>query len=166
MIVSDAILGLDLIKFLLHLLNFAILFVCLWLILYKPVMKSIRARQDRIRAEKEETERNLKESEEAKEQAETRLKELQSEIESKKKEAEKAAAEKYEAVVNEASARAAEIVKDAENRATIQANKAIESAKSDIKDIAVSLAESILDDKIKDVDDKMIENAIKEWRNE
>ena len=57
-IVSDAILGLSLTKFLLHLLNFAILFTALWLILYKPVMKFIRARQERIEQQKQQTEEN------------------------------------------------------------------------------------------------------------
>ncbi len=166
MFVSDAILGLNLVKFLLHLLNFAILFVCLWLILYKPVMKSIRARQERIQSQKDETEQNLKASEEAKEEAETRLKEIETEIETKRKESEKAATAKYDEVVNAASLRAAEIVKAAEDRAVIQANKAIESAKSDIKEMAVTLAETIIDGKIKDVDDTMIENAIKDWHNE
>ncbi len=166
MLIADAILGLSPVKLLLHLLNFAILFTCLWLILYKPVMKSIRARQDKIREEKEETERNLTAAKEAQEKAEQKFKEADSEIALKKQKAEKEAAARYDEIVNEASLRAAEIIKDAESEATAQANKALENAKKDIGDMALSIAENIIEKKIDDLDDEMIDSAIKDWKND
>ena len=84
LVISDAILGLSLTKFLLHLLNFAILFVALWLILYKPVMKFIRERQERIDREKREAEENLRASEEARRETEERLGAIDREIEEKR----------------------------------------------------------------------------------
>ena len=166
MIVSDALLGLSLTKVLLHLLNFAILFVCLWLILYKPVKKAIDDRQARIAKEKEETEENLRLSEEAKRESERRFGEIDQEIEEKRKASERSAAEAYEKTVSEANARAAGIIADAEKEAQAQTERAISEAKEEIKDVAISLAESIIGSHIDEVDDAMIDAAIKDWKND
>ena len=164
-LVSDAILGLSLTKFLLHLLNFAILFTCLWLILYKPVMKFIRERQARIEKEKTDAEENLRASEEARKASEDRLREIESEIEQKKADAEKALETACESKMKEAQEKADAIVKDAEKKASERAERVIAEAKADLKEAAVSLAENILESKINDVDDALIDSAIKDWKN-
>lgn len=165
MIVSDALLGLSLTKVLLHLLNFAILFVCLWFILYKPVKKAIADRQARIAKEKEETKENLRLSEEAKRESERRLGEIDQELEEKRKASDARAAEAYEKTVSEAKVRAAEIITDAQKEAQAQTNRAISEAKEEIKDVAISLAENIIGARIDEVDDDMIDDAIKDWKN-
>jgi len=166
MIISDVLLGLSWSKLLLHLLNFTILFVCLWLILYKPVKKAVQDRQDRIAKEKEETEANLRASEEAKAESERRLGEIDTEIAEKKKASDEEAAKAYEDMVAKANERAAEIIRDAEKEAAAKANRAIEGAKEELRDMAVSLAENIIASKIDDVDDKMIDDALKDWKND
>ena len=165
-ILSDAILGLNLTKFLLHLLNFAILFVALWLILYKPIMKFIRARQERIEEQKKQTEENLRASEEARAVEEERLRTLDEEIKTKRVAAEKAISEKCDEKLRETEVRAEEIIADAERRAEKQANKVVSDAKQGIKDAAVALAENIIEDKIGEVDDALIDKALKDWKND
>ena len=165
-IVSDAILGLSLTKFLLHLLNFAILFTALWLILYKPVMKFIRARQERIGQQKQQTEENLRASEEARAQEEERLRNLDEEIEVKRAAAEKDIFAKCDEKLRETEARADEIIRDAERRAAKQADKVVADAKQSIKDAAVALASNIIEDNIDKVDDALIDKALKDWKND
>ena len=165
-IVSDAILGLSLTKFLLHLLNFAILFTALWLILYKPVMKFIRARQERIEQQKQQTEENLRASEEARAQEEERLRNLDEEIEVKRAAAEKDIFAKCDEKLRETEQRADEIIRDAERRAAKQADKVVADAKQSIKDAAVALASNIIEDNIDKVDDALIDKALKDWKND
>ena len=163
-LISDAFLGLSLTKFLLHLLNFAILFVCLWLILYKPVMKFIKERQERIDKQKKEAEENLRASEEAREAQEQKLGALDKEIEEKRALAERATQESCDQKILEAEERASKIVSDAEHKAAEQAQKVIGEAKQGIKDAAVSLAENIIEQKIDKVDDALIDSALKDWK--
>ena len=164
-LVSDAILGLSLTKFLLHLLNFVILFVALWLILYKPVMKFIRERQARIEKEKKDAEENLRASEEARQSSEDRLREIDKEIEEKREAATRETDAACEEKIREAEARANAIVKEAEEKAAAQANKLLADAKAELKEVAVSLAENILEKEIDKVDDALIDGAIKDWKN-
>ena len=163
-IVSDAILGLSLTKFLLHLLNFAILFVALWLILYKPVMKFIRARQERIDKEKREAEEDRKAAEAARLAGEERLNALDEQLENKRIAAEQELQSMREEQLNESKAQADEIVKAAELRAKAEADKIVAEAKAGIKDAAVTLAQSIIEQKIDKVDDALIDSALKDWK--
>ena len=163
--ISDAILGLSLTKFLLHLLNFAILFTALWFILYKPVMKFIRERQERVEGQKREAEENLKASEQAREAAEERLRTLDEELSDKRAAAEKEAEAAGEKIVADANARAELIVKSAEEKARQEAAAVVSGAKAGIRDAAVTLAESILSEKVDKVDDKLIDDALKDWKN-
>ena len=163
-IISDAILGLSLTKFLLHLLNFAILFVALWLILYKPVMKFIRARQERIDKEKREAEEDRKAAEAARLAGEERLNALDEELENKRIAAEQELQSMREEQLNESKAQADEIVKAAELRAKLEADKIVAEAKAGIKDAAVTLAQSIIEEKIDKVDDALIDSALKDWK--
>ena len=165
-IVSDAILGLSLTKFLLHLLNFAILFVALWLILYKPVIKFIRERQARIEKEKADAAEALKRAEEACAEQESRLASLDAEIEEKRAVAESEIALVREEEMRKSEARAAEIVSDAERRAREEADRVVSEAREGIRDAAVTLAERIIEEKIDEVDDALIDDALKDWKND
>ena len=166
MILSDAILGLSLTKFLLHLLNFAILFVALWLILYKPVMKFIQERQARIEKQKTEAEENLRAAEEAKQAEEEKLRTLDDELEQKRKDAERDLALQMEETLRETQQKAALIIKEAERLAAERAEKVKQAAREEIKDAAVLLAENIIETKIDDVSDALIDGALKDWKND
>ena len=163
--VSDAILGLSLTKFLLHLLNFAILFTCLWLILYKPVMKFIRARQERIDGEMKKAAEDRQAAEDARLASEERLRALDQEIEEKRKAADLEIEENCEIKVKEAEDRAKDIIAAAESKAASRADQLLADAKLKVKDVAVTLAESIIEERIDEVDDALIDSAIKDWKN-
>ena len=164
-VISDGILGLSLTKFLLHLLNFAILFTCLWLILYKPVMKFIRERQARVEGQKKEAEENLKASEEARLASEERLSALDEELAERRAEKEKETEAACERMVKDAEAKAEDILKSAQEKAEKDAAAVVAEAKAGIKDAAVTLAESILSEKVDAVDDDLIDAALKDWKN-
>ena len=165
-VISDAILGLSLTKFLLHLLNFAILFTALWLILYKPVMKFIRERQARIEGQQREAEENLKASEEARLASEKRLADLDGELEERRAEKEQETAAACERMVADAEAKAERIVTSAEEKARKEAAAVVAGAKEGIRDVAVTLAENILSEKVDKVDDALIDAALKDWHND
>ena len=164
-VLSDAILGLSVTKFLLHLLNFAILFACLWLILYKPVMKFIRARQERVESEQKKAAEDMKAAEEARLASEERLRAIDEEIREKRKAADLELESNCEKRVKEAEQRAQEIIAHAESEAASRADQMLADAKSDLKDVAVTLAESIIEDRIDKVDDALIDSALKDWKN-
>ena len=165
-VISDAILGLSLTKFLLHLLNFAILFVALWLILYKPVMKFIRERQERIAKAQQDAADAQAAADAARAEEEERLRTLDVEIEERRAAAEREIAQESAARIGEAETRAAEIVADAERRANEEADRVIGEAREGIRDAAVALAESIIEERIDEVDDALIDSALKEWKND
>ncbi|MBQ7712365.1 MAG: ATP synthase F0 subunit B [Clostridia bacterium] len=164
-VLSDAILGLSLTKFLLHLLNFAILFTVLWIVLYKPVRKFIRERQERIEKQQKDAQENLRSSEEARKEAEDRLRALDEELAEKRAAAEKETEAACDRLVADASARAETIVKTAEEKAKRNADEVVAGAKASVKDVAVTLAESILGEKVDEVDDSLIDAALKDWKN-
>ena len=163
-LISDTILGLSLTKFLLHLLNFAILFIALWFILYKPVMKFIRERQERIAKQQEEAAENLRVAEEARATEEEKLRTLDAEIEEKRAAAEREISLKCEEKIHATELRAEEIVKDAENRAKAETDKLVSEAREGIKEAAITLASNIIEDKIDSVDDALIDSALKDWQ--
>ena len=164
MLISDAILGLSLTKFLLHLLNFAILFTCLWFILYKPIMKFIRERQERVDRQNKEAEENLKASEEARLATEERLKKIDDEIAEKRTLADRALEEESDRKREEAERLATAILSKAEAEAAVEREKAVEDAKKEIKDLALTLAEKVIEREIDKVDDTLIDDAIKDWK--
>ena len=77
-----------------------------------------------------------------------------------------AISEKCDEKLRETEVRAEEIIADAERRAEKQANKVVSDAKQGIKDAAVALAENIIEDKIGEVDDALIDKALKDWKND
>lgn len=70
---KEIILGLTVQEFLLHLLNFVILVVCLYLLLYKPVKKFIKKRSEEYKAAEEKYRNSLKFTEESSRKAEEML---------------------------------------------------------------------------------------------
>lgn len=167
MIISDAILGLSPIKFLLHLLNFSILFLALWFLLYKPVLKSIKNRQDGISKQKKDSENMLLEAQATKVQYETKLAKANVEIEYQRNESEQLANALREETILDATKKAKAIIFVAEENAKAEVEKTLQDAKSHVKEIAVALAENIIGRSVKASDDEaFIDNCIKDWKND
>ncbi len=127
--------------------NFGILFVALWLLLYKPVMKTLDERQKLV-------EKGVQDAKEAQVKRENADTEAASIIGTADKEAEElvrnarmSAAEEKQRLVAEAQMRADQIAKDAQARATEEVAKAKRESEKDIARLALLAAEKVLREK-------------------
>lgn len=161
-------LGLGWEKILLYLANFAILFVGLTFLLYKPIKKFMAKRKEEIATEVSAAEKIRKEAEEIKKQGEETAKNAEETaknliIENEK--AKKDALQEREAMLAEARKEAEKIVRDAEKDALDERKKAVEGAKSDVADLAITIAREILGREISEEDnEKIIDDCIKDWK--
>ena len=128
-------LGIDLTQILLHLLNVVILFVGLYLILYKPVMNFMKAREDHYKEMDEKAKTALAEAEEKNAEIEEKLKGLDSEISQQKKKASMDIAEMRSNAEAEAKEAATKIIDSAKKDAENQRRAIIDSAKKDITEM-------------------------------
>ncbi|MGN1234879.1 MAG: ATP synthase F0 subunit B, partial [Christensenellaceae bacterium] len=81
---SSGFMGLDLVKILLHLLNFAILLVIVGVLINKPMMKLIRERQETCKKQIEEHESKMKEAADVKAEYEALMRDAAQEISEQK----------------------------------------------------------------------------------
>ncbi len=164
-IITSALpLGLDGIKILLHLLNFAILMAGLTLLLYKPVLKFINGRRELIRKQLEENERLKTEAEEKYNTYKTKLDNINADLELKKSNADKEIEAKREAVVNEATKKAKEMLKKAEQDCAQERINAFNNLRHELADAAVEIAGVILEREVsKEENAKIIDRCIEEW---
>ena len=108
------ILGLDLKDFLLHLFNFLLLVTIVGLLVYKPVIRFVRARKEGIEKQEKEHNEKMEEAEKTKSQYTDLIGSAEHDIAAKKKEAEALAAAKAEETLAEAKLRAEKILQEAE----------------------------------------------------
>ncbi len=143
-------LNIDWQQILLHLLNFLILAVGLYFILYKPVKKFMKKREDDYAAREEKTAEALKDAESSRAEYEDKLARAEEEIASLKK----SAAAETEAVraerLRDAETEAEGIVAAARGKAQEEKRKIIEGVGTEIRDIVGSMAEKVVaSDKVK-----------------
>lgn len=163
-LLADLPLGLSGIKIALHLLNFVILMTGLTFLLYKPIKKFIKGRQEKIANQ-------IKENEKAKADAETLMKDYQTKMDKADAEIEKSINETHlavenekEAILNSAHRKANDILKKAEEECAAEQKKAICSLKNEVAEVAVNLASNILEREIKPKEhEKIIDDCINEW---
>ena len=160
-------LGLGWEKMLLYFANFVILFFGMTFLLFKPIKKFMAKRQEEIKKEYEVAEEAKREAEVMKAQYEADAKEAELEAQ---KQIEIAKAEKEEALranevlLENAKIQAREIVSSAKLRAEEDRKHAIKEAREEIIDMAVSLAEDILEREVSVEDNrKLIDDCITEW---
>lgn len=164
MIMSDLPLGLDGAKIALHLLNFAILMAGLTFLLYKPVLKFIKKRQDTIKSQLEQSELAKKEAEQKMGEYKTKIDLVQTEIDRKIVEADKAMAVQKENIITQANKKAEEIFKKAEADSENERTEAINNLQNEVAEVAVNIATSILEREVsKEENAKIIDACIKEW---
>lgn len=141
---------------LLHVLNTAILFVALYFLLYKPVRKFMKAREDKINAQ-------LQAGHEAEESRDAMIQQGQDALAKANEEAAqhvaltaKQAQERGQAAIEEANAEAKEILArahtEAEHILTATRNAMVEEAAN----LAVEMAQSILQREITDDDQRRL----------
>ena len=158
---KEIILGLTVQEFLLHLLNFVILVVCLYLLLYKPVKKFIKKRSEEYKAAEEKYQNSLKFTEESSRKAEEMLDKAREEAVKIAEEAHALAMVQTQEIIAGAHEEAEEIVKKAvEDSKNAQQNER-ENFYYSLSGLAVDISEKLLGRELKSSDnDVFIENLV------
>lgn len=118
-LLSGIPLNIDIKQIALHLLNFVLLFLILYFLLYKPVKKFMEKREAHYREQDERSNARLAEAEQSKLEYEKRLNQADEEI-----------ADKKRAVISEARAESERIIKSAENESAVILKKAGDAAEN------------------------------------
>ena len=163
-ILASTILGIDWIKILMHLLVFAVLMTGLTFLLYKPVLKFIKARQDNIQKGLDEGKRMQEEAQAVKAEYDDKLAKTELEIEEKQQSAaaelEAYKAEQKELVDQEIAALRSKAQEDIQQ----EREHAVKEIHDEVVDIAIKLTGELLEKEIsKEDNSKLIEECLKEW---
>ena len=152
-------LNIDFQQILLHLLNFVILAGGLYLLLYKPVNKFIKKREERFASLSEEADEKLNKAEQLKTECEQLMRTSDDEIAKKKSDAAKKAAEIGETEIEKAREEARKIIINARKDAQAERDKILLETQSQITDIATAAAEKILKESDFETFDKFLSDA-------
>ena len=125
-------LGIDLTQILLHLFNVIILFVGLYLILYKPVLNFMKKREDHYKEMDDEAKAKLAEADAKLAEYSTKLSDVDAEISEKKRQADRDIEIMRGHAEDSAKAEAAKIISDAKKNAETQKTNIIAQARDDI----------------------------------
>jgi F-type H+-transporting ATPase subunit b len=127
-----------------QLINFGVLFVALTWLLYKPVMKTLDERAEKIRQGVEDAERAAEAAANADEAAQKVVKGANEEAEGIVATAREHASSEKARLLKEAEARAAQVALDAEARAKETAEQARRESEKEVARLAVLAAEKVL----------------------
>ena len=152
-------LNIDLQQILLHMLNFVLLFGGLYFILYKPVKKFMDSRASRYAEKEAETERKLREAEEAKAEYEEKLKNAEAEIAAMKSEAAAQAAAEAQAEHSRALQDAESIRRAAEAEGEAEKQRLIRQANRELSDLAAQAAEKAVFGSAEEAFDSFLDSA-------
>lgn len=137
-------LNIDWQQILLHLLNFLILTLGLYLLLYSPVKKFMDERAGYYNKLDSEALEKLKQAGDLKASYQERLEGIEKEIEEKKACAVKEAKEAADKLLQAAEIQAEKLISDAKEAARQERAKILEDAQQEIADMAVSAVEKLL----------------------
>lgn len=137
-------LNIDWQQILLHLFNFAILAVGLYMLLYKPVKNFMDKRTDYYRELDNQAKQTLKEAEKEKESYEQRLSNVESEISEKRAKAAKEAEQIAAMQIQSAKDEAKQIVEKAKEVAEIEHSRIIKDAQVEITKLAIAATEKLV----------------------
>ena len=131
-------------QILLHLLNFTILFMALYFILYKPVKKFMDKRVEAYKEMDDKANLNLKEAEEKKEELDKKIRNFDIETKELKVKARKEMDEQRLKMLSEAKAEAEDILIKAEEEANNKKTEIIKSAEKEITEMIAKGAEKVI----------------------
>lgn len=141
-------LNIDFLQILLHMLNFVILAGGLSLLLFKPVDRFLKERQDQF-AQAEQKNRELaEENQRLHDEYEQKLRDADTEISERKKAAEKEWAEISGQYISEAKEKASAIILAAEQEAEDRKEHILESAQTEIGELVVTATQKLLSDTV------------------
>ena len=152
-------LNIDLQQILLHMLNFVLLFGGLYFILYKPVKKFMDGRASRYAEKEAETERNLRDAEDAKAEYEEKLRNAEDEIAAMKAEASRKAADEAEAERAQAHADAESIRAAARGEAEAEKERLVRQANRELSEIAAQAAQKAVFGSAEEAFDSFLDSA-------
>lgn len=139
-----------------NIINILILFLVTKKLLYKPVKKYLDARKAKVASAFAEAEKAKQDADAAKAQADSLI---QAETETKEKllkEAQNEASQKAASIIREAEKQADGIISEARDQAKLAHDKAIGESKDEIADIALQISEKIMGRSVTDEDNKRI----------
>lgn len=139
--------GIDIKLITVQIINFVVLVAALSYFLYKPVLKMLQDREDKIAQGIKDAEAAAGAKASAEEEKQTILSEAHSEAEAVATKAKTFADEKAEAIVAEAKAKADSVIGDAETKSTEIKAQAKKESEAEIAKLAVLAAEKILTEK-------------------
>ena len=133
--ILDLPLGIDITQIFLHLLNVAILFTGLYILLYSPVVKFMKAREDKYKQMDDDANMKLADAEKLKEEYTQKIDAVESEISERKKAASAEINAMKEQAERQAKEQASRIVDDAKKEAESQKKHIVTEAKEEISDM-------------------------------
>lgn len=139
--------GIDWKLLLVQAVNFGILIVALWYFLYRPVLKILSARQEKIAKGVEDAEKATEQLARADAEVQTRLSKADAEATEVVAGARELAGTERVRLVKEAELRASQIEKDAEARATEAQAKALRDSEKEIARLAILASAKVLGEK-------------------
>lgn len=143
--------------------NIFVLFIGLSYFLFNPVKKLLQDRQDRITAEREQTEADKNDAETLKKQYEDKLANVDAEAETILTDARKRALKNEERIVSEAKEEAARIIAQAKAEAELEKKKAKDDVKNEIIKVATLMAGKVV---AASVDEKTLDALVDETLKE
>lgn len=148
----------------LHLFNLVVLTVALYLLLFKPVKKMIRQRQENIRKIEKDNAELSEEVTRLKNSTEEMLAEAKKEAASIHENAVKVAERKADDILADAKRKAKDLVERTETEMTQERAKLATEIEKQIAEVSVSVAEKVIGKEITAQEDKkLIEESLKEW---
>lgn len=157
-------LGLSWEEVLFHAISLVVLVAFMWWLLYKPVKKIIKERQDKIKEVFENNQKLQQEASDAKVLYETMLAKAKEEAAAVAQEAIASANDKSKQVLVKAEMDAQSIVSVAHKETEIERTQMQNEFKEQSTDIIVTLASKIIEREINAQDHKkFVEEALKEW---
>ena len=128
----------------LHIVNIAVLYILLRMLLFKPVRKFMQQREQRIRAQMDEASEAQRRAEEIRAEYDGKIAEAEETCKQLVDEGRRQSVREGQQMLEEAETKAREILVQARKEAESQKDNVLDSAKGELTDLAVTLAGRIL----------------------
>ncbi|MCL1834721.1 MAG: ATP synthase F0 subunit B [Oscillospiraceae bacterium] len=129
---------------LINIVNIAVLFILLRLILWKPISKHLSERAGRVRSELEEADKTLADARELKQEYADELEGIESRARDSMRESRVKAAEEAERILDDAREKSADMLGRARERIAEEREQAVDSARREVTELAAKMAANIL----------------------
>ncbi len=151
----------------LHLFNLIVLTVGLYFLLFRPVKKMIKQRQEKVKKIEQENADLNEEVKKMKSSSEKVLSEAKKEAAAIHESAVKVANQKADEIVSDARDRAKTLIEQTQREMDEERNKLRSDIEKQIADVSVAVAEKVIEKKITPEDNKaLIEKCLDEWSKE